>query len=192
MRDSSVTVWVGLLVIVGMAFCAVQCGGSGAGEFDKIKAERAIMDGIKSDRTLFLKTVAKAVDYNGKEPPSSPQTYTAVCKGSEGNKEDFARLAEQGLIKLHPDPQTGCLYVSFLDKATPFIKKQDNAMRVVLAEVDKIEVTDLGTGKQARSVSYKIRYTPTPFGQVLLKTAGLEEERRAGFTLSFDEGWRLD
>jgi hypothetical protein len=55
-----------------------------------------------------------------------------------------------------------------------------------------VEVTDLGAGGQTRTVKYRAYYKATPFGEVLLKPGPLEEDKEAGFTLSFDEGWRLN
>jgi hypothetical protein len=53
-------------------------------------------------------------------------------------------------------------------------------------------VADLGTGKQTRTVKYKAYYIPTPFGEALLNPQNMVEEKEAGFTLSFDEGWRIN
>ncbi|MEI6154170.1 MAG: hypothetical protein WCQ90_08785 [Deltaproteobacteria bacterium] len=182
-------------VMVMMAFLAGACGGGGgssAGQFDNARAGKAIMDSIKSDPVSFLKVSGKALDYAEREPSATPQQYQAFCKGSKEQQDGLVKLAEKDLLKIYSDQQSGCTYVSFNEKSTPFIKKQDKSMAVMLAKVEKVEVTDLGSGKQIRTVKYKAYYTPTPFGETLLKLENLVEEKEAGFSLSFDEGWRIN
>jgi hypothetical protein len=169
----------------------VSCGG-GAGEFDKTRAAKAVMDGIKSDQGNYLKTSGKAVEYKVREPAKTPAEYVALCGDAKDGLDGLGKLSEKGLVTITKDPQSGCSYVAFSDKATPFLEKKDKAVVVMLATVDRVEVTDLGAGGQTRTVKYKAYYKATPFGEVLLKPGPLEEEKEAGFTLSFDEGWRLN
>jgi len=176
-----------------ISFLILSCGsGGGAGEFDKLKAAKAIFDSIKSDQFSFLKNSGKAIEYIKRETPTGSQQYLAFCKGSKIEQDGLIKLEEQGFLKIQNDQQSGCHYISFLDKAEPYIKKNDKSALVMLAKVDKVEVTDLGDGKQTRAVQYKAYYSPTPFGETYLKPENLTEEKEAGFTLSFDEGWRIN
>jgi hypothetical protein len=175
-----------------ISFLFLSCGsGGGAGEFDKPKAAKAIFDSIKNDQFSFLKSSGKVIEYVKRETPTGQQ-YLAFCKGSKIQQDGLTKLEEQGFLKVQNDQQSGCHYISFLDKAEPYIKKNDKGALVMLAKVDKVEVTDLGDGKQSRTVKYKAYYSPTRFGETYLKPENLTEDNEAGFTLSFDEGWRMN
>lgn len=195
MRIADIDKFKVFFVMAIMVFLSGACSGSGsssAGQFDNAKAGKAIMDSIKSDPVSFLKASGKALEYTQREPSATPPQYQAFCKGSKEQQDSLAKLAEKDLLKIYSDQQTSCTYVSFNEKSTPFIKKQDKSMAVMLAKVEKVEVIDLGTGKQLRTVKYRAHYTPTPFGEILLKPENLVEEKEAVFSLSFDEGWRIN
>ena len=190
-RDRLVAITLPLVILI--AFVLAACGGgSGAGQFDNARAAKAVMDRIKSEQIPFLKSSGKAIEFSQSERATTPPQFQAFCKGSKEQQEGLAKLQEKGLLKIYDDAQSGCTYVSFSDKAAPDTQKQEKATIVLLARVDKVEVTDLGTGKQTRTVKYKVSYVPTAFGETLLKPEQLTEEKEAGFSLSFDEGWRMN
>jgi hypothetical protein len=184
-------------MVLTVLFLLAGCGqgggvGGGSSEFDNATATKIIMDNATKAPAAFLKSSGKVVEYAQKEGATTPQQYIVFCKGSKEQQDVLAKLEGKGLVKISADQQSGCSYVSFPDSSAPFIKKQEKGMLVMLAKVEKIEVTSLGEGKQMRTVKYKAYFTSTPFGEILLKQQNAVEEKEALFSLSFDEGWRMN
>lgn len=186
--------WFMVLVVIFMLAGCGQGGGAGGGssEFDNATATKVIMDNATKAPAAFLKSSGKAVEYAQKEVATIPQQYIVFCKGSKEQQDALAKLEGKGLVKISTDQQNGCSYVSFPDSSAPYMQKQEKGMLVMLAKLDKVEVTNLGEGKQVRTVKYKAYFTSTPFGEILLKQQNAVEEKEALFSLSFDEGWRMN
>jgi hypothetical protein len=196
MKNTNRTAWCTTVVLGLCLFLLASCSGSGGGatmrEFNKETVAKAIMDSIKTDMVTYLKASGKTVEYTQEDEHTGHEKYQAFCNGSNERRNNIADIEEKGMIKAYSDLPSGCVYVSFLEKSAPYTKKQVKSMTVMLATIEKIEVTDLGEGKQARTVKYKVTYAPTPFGEGLLKREDLTEQKEAGFSLSFDEGWRMN
>jgi hypothetical protein len=161
--------------------------------------------------------------YPGKDDYIRDHQQNSLGKKFVEDLNKYLSLSEKGLLTYKavatfhddaaermPNPSSLFYYDEFLielaPKAKPYVIKEwisrgpfkgmrSSHVKVVLAEVDKVEVTGISKpsdamGQKVCEAGYTVRYKPTPFGEVFMRPDQLVQHDSMLF-VHYDDGWRI-
>jgi hypothetical protein len=161
--------------------------------------------------------------YYSKENYVQEHQQNSLGKKLVEDSNRYLALSEKGLLTYKavatfhddaaermPNPSSLFYYDEYVleltPKAKPYVIKEwvsrgfvkglrTSDVKVLLAEVDKVEVTGISKpsdamGQKICQASYTVRYKPTPFGEVFMRPEQLVQHGSMFFVL-YDDGWRI-